>query len=170
MSIDTKNNGPSSAARRKPRSDKASEKDFVAREAADAKSALLASIHNLKTSAANSLDVRRWAERYPLRTAGAAMIAGFVAAALITGRRPRSVEPRKEEPTSGSPKADEPTEASMTEESSTRSAIIALIITALVDVLKAAAQNFLMNAFRPPQKASPAESQQGEDPQAANEN
>ena len=55
----------------------------MAKEAADAKSALLESVANLKTSAANSLDIRQWARRYPLRTAGAAVLAGFVAAALL---------------------------------------------------------------------------------------
>jgi hypothetical protein len=140
---------------------KGSEKDFVAREAADAKSALLASLDNLKTSAVESLDVRRWAERYPLRTAGVAVIAGFVA--IVTGRRPSPAEPVNDEPPAISSKPAAPTEASTAGETSTRSAITALIITALVDVLKTAAQNFFMNAIRPPQEAASVDAdQQGE--------
>src|SRR5215831_30571 len=86
MNTNIMSNKPdSTAAQRSPRRNKPSEKDLVAQEAADAKSALLDSVAKLKTSAANSLDIRQWAQRYPLCTAGAAALAGFVAAAVLKG-------------------------------------------------------------------------------------
>jgi hypothetical protein len=158
MGTDTKNRAPqSSAARRKPRKDSASETDYVAREAAEAKSALLASIDNLKTSAVNSLDVRRWAQRYPLRTAGAALLAGFALAALARGPRPVVANNDDDSPPDEAAPVHEPQQATSASEPSSQNAFLALIITALMDVLKVAAQNFLMNAFRPQPDPAPTD-------------
>jgi hypothetical protein len=153
----------SATARPIPRSDRTSETEFVAQEAADAKSALLESVAKLKTSAANSLDIRQWARRYPLRTAGAAVLAGFVAAAWAKGRRASEAKSCDAEPVG--PDANRSQAAASeraTGESSSRNALSALIITALLDVLKTAAQTFLMNALRPTQDDSSPEADEDE--------
>jgi hypothetical protein len=158
MSINIKSSKPNSAAaRRSPRSDKSSETDFVVKEAADAKSALLESVANLKTSAANSLDIRQWARRYPLRTAGAAVLAGFVAAAWIKRRPAPQAKNDDAESVDAAANHEQFAPSGQTANAaSSRNALSALIITALLDVLKTAAQTFLMNAIRPPQDVAPA--------------
>ena len=164
MSTNIKSSKPNSAVgRQSPRCNKTSETDFVAKEAADAKSAPLESVANLKTSAANSLDIRQWARRYPLRTAGAAVLAGFVAAAVLKkGGSPAAKTGDTEPGTSGANREQAPPVAGerAAGESSAAKRIVGVDYHRALDVLKTAAQTFLMNAIRPPQDAELSEAEE----------
>jgi hypothetical protein len=168
MSIDIEYKKPNSALRpRTPRGNRLSEKQYLTREAASAKSALLASVAKLRSSAAQSLDVRRLARCYPLPTVAAAALAGFAAAAIAKRHRERAQGSEDRRPTNSQSEEEDASAGGNVDavaEPPARSAIAALIITALLDVVKTAAQTFLLNALHPqPSDASPDEATDAED-------
>lgn len=69
------------------------EAEFLARQAAEAKAAVTASIERLQESLRDSADITEWTRQYPWASVGVAAACGFLAAAALT---PSGHDPRKE--------------------------------------------------------------------------
>jgi hypothetical protein len=94
MNVDTMPNGSdlaktSPSAHRPKRAD--SEADYLAREIADAKLALIHTTEELKGSLRSSFDLAQWIKQYPWAALGVASVAGFAVATIVTPEPGQSI-------------------------------------------------------------------------------
>jgi hypothetical protein len=73
----------------KPPRAKASEAEYLAREADDARGAISHTLDQMRASLKDAGDVRAWARTYPWTTLGAAAAAGFLVASALVPKRDR---------------------------------------------------------------------------------
>ena len=148
-------------SRNEPQSDtELTEADYLAREVADAKAALVHALHGLKGGMASSTDMRKWVEHYPWAALGAAAAAGFAAAAAVT---PAHGESLQEKASRLMPKHEEPKPSdgdgatSRAAMPSRMSAISDRLINSLFDIAKILVQTLIVTTLRgpEPQESSP---------------
>ena len=126
------------------------ETEFLAREVADAKAALLDAVAGLKSGAAESLDLRVWARQYPWAALGVAAVAGFAAATLLA-KKPTEEVCRENSPESVSSAAPPPPPLPAgVYPASASSGMKAMIIGALFGLAKIVIENLLIAALRGP--------------------
>src|SRR5688500_11675083 len=63
---------------------KVTEADYITRQADEARAAVTAIIGDMKKALAQGADVKEWTRQYPWVVAGAATVAGFVTAMVVT--------------------------------------------------------------------------------------
>lgn len=85
VKLDNKNGvGATSLAGRQLLPQRKSEGRFLADQAADAKTAMIQTLHDMKETLGKVADVRVCARQHPWLVVGSAVTAGFVAAAVVT--------------------------------------------------------------------------------------
>jgi hypothetical protein len=141
-----------------------SEADYLAREVTEAKAALTHSLTDLKLGLANGADLRQWVKHYPWASLGAALAAGFSAAAVVTPAPGESVTDKLSRLRSdGQPSSNE-SSAPQQIKSTNGQAVTDKLIGSLFDLAKVLVQSLIVAAFRPPASkqnpdAAPPESQ-----------
>jgi ElaB/YqjD/DUF883 family membrane-anchored ribosome-binding protein len=86
---DNKKHASGTTSPSKPRPSRASEAEYLKREADDARDAASHTLGQMRQSLKDAGDVRAWARTYPWTTLGAAAAVGFFAAAVVVPRRRR---------------------------------------------------------------------------------
>ena len=86
MNAGTQHNVAPSAAMStsEPRAANSTEREYLAHEAADAKTAMSRTLESLKASLAASADLRLWVSQHPWASIGIAVVGGFAAATAVT--------------------------------------------------------------------------------------
>jgi hypothetical protein len=155
MKIATKHNEQSSA----PTSPSArqidvelSEADYLAREVTDAKAALSHSLAQLRLGVANSADLRQWVKHYPWASLGAAVAAGFAAAAAIAPAKDESVTDKLSRlvPDEHSDANDGCSRGTTQINASKRATIADNLISSLFDLAKILVQTLIVSTFQQP--------------------
>lgn len=80
-----------------------SEKRFLADQAADARTAMMQTVQEMKRTLAKARDVRTWARQHPWIATSSAVAAGFVVGALLSSCRSTSGEKSPAETDAGAP-------------------------------------------------------------------
>lgn len=123
------------------------ETEFLAREVADAKAALVGAMTGVRAGALESLDLRAWARQYPWAALGAAAVTGF-AAATIMAKKPTEAGCQEDAPQIASSAA--PPQAAGVYPSGASSGLKAMIIGVLFGMAKLVIENLLVTALRGP--------------------
>jgi hypothetical protein len=127
-----------------------SEADYLAREVVDARSALLHALADLKSSAASSTDMRKWVQHYPWAAVGAAVAAGFAAAAAVTPAPGESISDKlaRSRPAGHDCSSDHPAGTRPKEEARDIPNIVDKLLSSLFDMAKILVQTLIVSAFQ----------------------
>jgi hypothetical protein len=146
-----------------PLLDSMSETEYLAREVAEAKTALKRSVADLKSNAKSSLDLSAWARAYPWPAIGAAAATGFALAAMFASRGKAPNLPTNEVSDAAGSPATTATEGQAKPEP--RRSMFASLSPAIFDLAKLIIETVVMSAIRSaqappkPEERSHADSQ-----------
>ncbi len=126
------------------------ETEFLAREVADAKAALVDTVVEIKSSAIESMDLRAWARQYPWAALGVAAVTGFAAATMLSKKPPAADNQPDSSPAPNPAASPPPPQAAGIYPTSATSGLKAMIIGALFGLAKLVIENLLVAAIRGP--------------------
>jgi hypothetical protein len=142
-----------------------SEADYLAREAADAKAALVNSIADLRIGVLKSADLRAWVKHYPWAAIGTAAVTGFAAATAVTPARGQSLHDKLSTfHANGNSRAAEPATSPRESSATGGTAVKDKLVSSLFDLAKTAVQTILLATLRPPAPNTPPAEVAGTEP------
>jgi hypothetical protein len=160
MNVDTMPNGCDLAktprsVQRPERAD--SEADYLAREVADAKLALIHTTAELKGSLRSGFDLAQWIKQYPWAALGVASVTGFTVATIVTPGPGQSIGDKCSQLSASQGAGNGLEEASLKRpDPPVRTSFASSLFGSLFDLAKLLVEGLILAAARAPARPDPA--------------